>query len=155
MENTKNKCSAYWKFYSLNQSWQIWPLSTRLMILFSNSRIWNTLQLHSLYYLFATRTPFCKPPSWNSQLFYLYFTLLKSSSSSEKPLTGVWIGDGTLLENLLFPQVKSTSRWGDNECQLTEQDRNLLPLFMFNRSHIFVFIGGRIQNQIREKLNEE
>ena len=106
-------------------------------------------------YLYATRTPFCKPRSWNSQLFYLYFTLLKSSSSSEKPLTGVWIGDGTLLENLLFPQVKSTSRWGDNECQLTEQDRNLLPLFMFNRSHIFVFIGGRIQNQIREKLNEE
>ena len=96
-------------------------------------------------YLYATRTPFCKPPSWNSH----------PSSSSEKPLTGVWIGVGTLLENLLFSQLQSTPRWGDNECQLTEQDRNLLSLFMFNRSHIFVFIGGRIQNQIREKLNEE
>ena len=75
--------------------------------------------------------------------------------SSEKPLTGVWIGVGTLLENLLFPQLQSTSRWGDNECQLTEQDRNLLPLFMFNHSHIFIFFGGRIQNQIRKKLKVE
>ena len=53
----------------MNQSWLFWPLSTRLVILFSNSKIWFTLQLHFLSVnLYATRTPFCKPPSWNSIL---------------------------------------------------------------------------------------
>ena len=47
------------------------------------------------------------------------FTKMKSSSSSEKPLTGVLICNGILLENLSFLQVQSTSRWADNECQLT------------------------------------
>ena len=97
MENTKNKCSAYWKFYSLNQSWQIWPLSTRLMILFSNSRIWNTLQLHSLSYLFATRTPFCKPPSEivNSSIY------ISPYWSPHHPQKSHWQESGLEMENYL------------------------------------------------------
>ena len=85
------------------------PIMTILTIEHSPDPI---LQLQNLNYSTASIL-ICMPLELRSANLHLEIV------SSEKPLTGVWIGVGTLLENLLFPQLQSTSRWGNNECQLT------------------------------------
>ena len=126
-------------------------------------------------YLYATRTPFCKPPSWNSilrkaidrSLDWSWNFRISCFHSSSLPLDGVtmnvsWL-ECTFSLKIKWKAIEGTSLctffWSEEEfdvpLDLTGQDGNLLPLFMFNHSHVFIFIGVRIQNQIREKLNEE